>query len=86
MKNFVKARKDNSVRFITDQGKAQILGGKWTNGESYQHIIKIEIDAEQQHEYRDDPLQIGAVTGDAVRLDAEAAGAGGAEGMHDAFK
>lgn len=42
MKNFIKARKDNSVKFITDQGKAKILGGKWTNGEPCQHIIKIE--------------------------------------------
>ena len=49
-----------------------------------QEIIEVEVDAEQQHEYADDDLKIGAVVrADAQRLVAESACARRAEGVDE---
>ena len=49
-------------------------------------IIKVKVDTEQQHENSNDPLLIRAVGGDAVRFDAESAGAGRSEHVQQAVK
>ena len=61
------------------------LGGR-AEAADQQQVVEVEVDAEEQHEHRDDPLQIRAVACDAVGLHAEAAGARGAEGVHDALE
>ena len=52
-----------------------------------QQKIEVEIDAEQQHEHGDHTIHIGAVVkADAGVFNGEAAGAGGAEGIHQAVE
>ena len=47
-----------------------------------QEVIEVEVHAEQQHENADDHIEIGALIGAHAQVPAaEAAGAGGAEGM-----
>lgn len=42
MKKFIDSRKENAVRFMAEKGMNDALGGKWTNGKSYAHILKVE--------------------------------------------
>ena len=42
MKTFTDSRKRNAVLFMKEQGYDDKLGGKWTNGNSYDHILKID--------------------------------------------
>lgn len=42
MKKFADSRKQNAVLFMNEQGMSHTLGGKWTNGKSYDHILKID--------------------------------------------
>lgn len=42
MKRFTDSRKRNSILFMKEQGYNNKLGGKWTNGNSYDHILKID--------------------------------------------
>lgn len=41
MKNYTDSRKKNAVLFMEEQGYSNTLGGKWTNGKPYDHILKI---------------------------------------------
>ena len=41
MKNYTDSRKKNAVLFMEEQGYSNTLGGKWTNGKLYDHILKI---------------------------------------------
>ena len=49
-------------------------------------VIQVKVDAEQQHKYGNDHLTIGGVAADTVCLNAKAAGACGAKGMHQCVK
>ena len=51
-----------------------------------EEIVGVEVDAEEDHENGDDPLQVGTVAGDGISLDAEAAGTGSAEAVGDGLK
>ena len=52
-----------------------------------EHVIDIEIHAEQNHENGDDPVDVGAAeVADACRVVGKAAGARRAEGKNEAVK
>ena len=55
-------------------------------GAQKNQIIEAKIDAKEDHEDRDHPLQIGAVGHDAVVFDSKAACACGAEGQRDGIE
>ncbi len=41
MNKFIESRKHNTVLFMREQGMDSALGGVWTNGNTYDHILKI---------------------------------------------
>lgn len=41
MNKFIESRKHNAVLFMREQGMDSALGGVWTNGNTYNHILKI---------------------------------------------
>lgn len=41
MNKFIESRKHNAVLFMREQGMDSALGGVWTNGNTYDHILKI---------------------------------------------
>ena len=53
---------------------------------SHTEDAQVKVDAEHQHKYGNDHLTIGGVAADTVCLNAKAAGACGAKGMHQCVK
>ena len=62
------------------QERAQLKVERFLQLSGEQQKIAVEIDGEQQHEHRDDYLDIGREAAHAVVIEAEAAGAGGGKG------
>jgi len=51
-----------------------------------EQVVEVEVHAEQEHERRQHPLDVGAKVGSAGVVRAKAAGACGAQGVHHAVK